>query len=88
MIDLNFFVMEGYNESEEYPNSDYGNSELSKISTDYRPVLFWNPVFEIDETSPAIINFYNNDSAKKYRFIIMGFDAEKYIPVYYDKVMP
>lgn len=88
MIDLNFFVMEGYNESEEYPDSDYGNSELSKISTDYRPVLFWNPVFEIDETSPAIINFYNNDSAKKYRFIIMGFDAEKYIPVYYDKVIP
>ena len=50
--------------------------------------LCFSAVFEIDETSPAIINFYNNDSAKKYRFIIMGFDAEKYIPVYYDKVMP
>ncbi|WP_435523942.1 hypothetical protein [Chryseobacterium indoltheticum] len=28
IVNLNFFVMEGYNESEEYPDSDYGNSEL------------------------------------------------------------
>jgi hypothetical protein len=88
MVNLNFFVMEGYNQSEEYPDSDYGNSELSKISSDYRPVLYWNPNMEIDPATPAKVDFYNNDTAKKFRFLIMGFDAEKYTPVYYEKLLP
>ncbi len=88
MVNLNFFVMEGYNQSEEYPDSDYGNSELSKISRDYRPVLYWHPNMEIDPATPAKIDFYNNDTAKKFRFLIMGFDAEKYTPVYYEKLLP
>lgn len=88
MVNLNFFVMEGYNQSEEYPDSDYGNSELSKISSDYRPVLYWNPNMEIDSDTPAKVDFYNNDTAKKFRFMIMGFDAEKYTPVYYEKLLP
>jgi len=85
---LNFFVMEGYNEAEEYPDSDYGNSELYKISNDYRSVLYWKPFIEADETTPARIDFYNTDTANKFRFIIIGFDNEKYIPVYYDKTLP
>lgn len=88
MVNLNFFVMEGYNQSEEYPDSDYGNSELSKISSDYRPVLYWHPNMEVDPATPAKIDFYNNDTAKKFRFLIMGFDAEKYTPVYYEKLLP
>jgi hypothetical protein len=88
MTDLNFFVMEGYNESEKYPDADYGNSELSKISYDYRTVLYWNPSLEADETNPTLIDFYNNDTAKKFRFVIMGSDNEKYTPVYYDKIVP
>ncbi|MBO6186001.1 MAG: hypothetical protein J6O88_15180 [Chryseobacterium sp.] len=88
MVNLNFFVMEGYNQSEKYPDSDYGNSELSKISSDYRPVLYWNPNMEIDSDTPAKVDFYNNDTAKKFRFLIMGFDAEKYTPVYYEKLLP
>lgn len=88
MVNLNFFVMEGYNQSEEYPDSDYGNSELSKISSDYRPVLYWHPNMEIDPATPAKVDFYNNDTAKKFRFLIMGFDAEKYTPVYYEKLLP
>ncbi|WP_426473967.1 hypothetical protein [Chryseobacterium balustinum] len=87
MVNLNFFVMEGYNQSEEYPDSDYGNSELSKISSDYRPVLYWNPNMEIDPATLAKVDFYNNDTAKKFRFLIMGFDAEKYTPVYYEKLL-
>ncbi len=88
MTDLNFFVMEGYNGYEKYPDSDYGNSELSKIKYDYRPVLYWNSSLEADETQPIQIDFYNNDTAKKFRFIIMGSDNEKYIPVYYDQILP
>ena len=88
MTDLNFFVMEGYNESEKYPDSDYGNSELSKINYDYRTVLYWNSSLEADEANPAPVDFYNNDTAKKFRFIIMGSDNEKYTPVYYDKILP
>jgi hypothetical protein len=88
MTDLNFFVMEGYNESEKYPDADYGNSELSKISYDYRSVLYWNSSLETDESNPAAVNFYNNDTAKKFRFIIMGSDNENYTPVYYDKILP
>jgi hypothetical protein len=88
MTDLNFFVMEGYNQSEKYPDADYGNSELSKISYDYRSVLYWNSSLETDESNPAAVDFYNNDTAKKFRFIIMGSDNENYTPVYYDKILP
>lgn len=88
MTNLNFFVMEGYNEYEKYPDADYGNSELSKIGYDYRTVLYWNPSFETDEANPTPIDFYNNDTAKKFRFIIMGSDSKKYTPVYFDKVIP
>ncbi|MCW3168813.1 hypothetical protein OMO38_09795 [Chryseobacterium sp. 09-1422] len=88
MTDLNFFVMEGYNQSEKYPDADYGNSELSKISYDYRSVLYWNSSLETEEPNPAAVDFYNNDTAKKYRFIIMGSDNENYTPVYYDKILP
>ncbi|MCX8531059.1 hypothetical protein [Chryseobacterium luquanense] len=88
MTDINFFVMEGYNESEKFPDSDYGNSDLSKIGYDYRSVLYWNPLVEENEASPAKIDFYNNDTAKKFRFIIIGSDNEKYMPVYYDKIVP
>lgn len=88
MTDLNFFMMEGFNESEKYPDSDYGNSELSKINHDYRTVLYWNPSLEADESAPAQVDFYNNDTAKKFRLIIMGSDDEKYIPVYYDRIIP
>lgn len=88
MANLNFFVMEGYNEYEKYPDADYGNSELSKIGYDYRTVLYWNSSLEVDEANPIQIDFYNNDTAKKFRFIIMGSDNEKYTPVYYDKIIP
>lgn len=88
MANLNFFVMEGYNEYEKYPDADYGNSELSKIGYDYRTVLYWNSTLEADEANPIQIDFYNNDTAKKFRFIIMGSDNEKYTPVYYDKIIP
>jgi hypothetical protein len=88
MANLNFFVMEGYNEYEKYPDSDYGNSELSKIGYDYRSVLYWNSSLEADEANPIEIDFYNNDTAKKFRFIIMGSDNEKYTPVYFDKIIP
>jgi hypothetical protein len=88
MANLNFFVMEGYNEYEKYPDSDYGNSELSKIGYDYRSVLYWNSSLEADEANPIQIDFYNNDTAKKFRFIIIGSDNEKYTPVYFDKVIP
>ncbi|WP_435523941.1 hypothetical protein [Chryseobacterium indoltheticum] len=60
----------------------------TKISSDYRPVLYWNPNIEIDIDNPAKVDFYNNDTAKKFRFLIMGFDAEKYAPVYYEKLLP
>lgn len=88
MTDLNFFVMEGYNQSEKYPDADYGNSELSKISYDYRSVLYWNSSLEADESAPTAVDFYNNDTAKKFRMIIMGSDNEKYTPVYFDKILP
>lgn len=88
VTNLNFFVMEGYNESEAYPDADYGNSELSKINYDYRTVLYWNSSLESEETNPTKIDFYNNDTAKKFRFVIMGSDNEQYTPVYFDKVIP
>ena len=86
--DINFFVMEGFNPIEEFPDNDYSNSELSKINKDYRSVLYWNSNVEANETQPINIEFYNNDTAQKFRLIIMGIDNEKFSPVYFNKVLP
>jgi len=34
------------------------------------------------------VGFYNNDTAKQYRVVIIGLDEETGLPVFYDEKLP
>ena len=85
---IQFFVMNGYSPNVPYPSPDYSSAELRNFKNDTRSILYWNPRLETDGDTPATIDFYNNDTAKKFRVVVMGFDNENYIPVYYEKIIP
>jgi hypothetical protein len=83
---LNNNILMGYPRLLEYPLPNYKEGP-SKVKTDTREVLFWNPfVFGKDKESKIPIRFYNNDSAKQFRVIITGFTTTG-LPVYYDTLM-
>lgn len=78
--------LKGYQKEIPFISPDYSNEGFKSISQDVRSVLFWNPDVEIKQ-EPAKIQFYNNDEAKSYKIIIMGYDKENYIPVYYNEIV-
>ncbi len=85
MTGLKFFTLKGYDKPDVYKNIDYSNEALKKLK-DNRSILYWNSKLQSGQSSK--IEFYNNDSAKKYKVIITGFDEEKQLPVFYDEVLP
>jgi len=85
MTGLKFFTLTGYDKPSTYKNINYNNSAIKTLK-DNRNLLYWNPKLPIEVSSK--IEFYNNDSAKKYRVIISGFDNSKQLPVFYDKTLP
>ncbi|KMQ65422.1 hypothetical protein ACM46_05865 [Chryseobacterium angstadtii] len=78
--------LKGYPKDTPFINPDYSNEEFRKIPKDARSVLYWNPFLEI-QREPAKVQFYNNDEARNYRIIIMGYDKNSYMPVYYNEVV-
>ena len=80
-------VLSGYEKIRKYPTFDYSDDFYKQVKHDTRDVLFWNP-FSVSESGQqkVSIQFYNNDSAKEFRIIILGFtpDGE---PVYYNSTI-
>jgi hypothetical protein len=58
-----------------------------QVKNDTRDVLYWNP-FAVSENEQlkVPIRFYNNDLAKEFRVIIVGFTIDG-IPVYYNGIL-
>lgn len=73
--------LKGYQKEAPFISPDYSSEEAGKISQDVRSVLYWNPYLEIQKEA-AKVQFYNNDEAKSYKVIIMGYDKNDYVPVY------
>ena len=47
-----------------------------KIENDTRETLYWNPnLFDSDYVPPRI-KFFNNDTAKQYKVLIISFDED------------
>jgi hypothetical protein len=78
--------LKGYQKETSFTSPDYSNEEFKNISQDVRSVLYWNPYVEVSQ-EPAKVQFYNNDEAKNYKIIIVGFDKNNYIPVYYNEIV-
>ncbi len=82
----NKIMLNGYNKSSIYEQPDYSNSAYKQIKNDAREVLYWNPSLMNDQYEIPKVMFYNNDYAKKFDVIIIGFSEEGDI-LYYNQNM-
>ena len=70
----NSSVIKGYDKPSEFLVEML--DEDAKIENDTRETLYWNPnLFDSDYVPPRI-KFFNNDSAKQYKVLIISFDDD------------
>ena len=79
--------LKGYDKIENFPSPDYSENIYKQVKLDTRDVLFWNP-FAVSENDQLKIpiRFYNNDVAKEFRVIIVGFTIDGQ-PIYYNRIL-
>lgn len=78
----------GYDKEAPFESPDYGNEKFKSVAQDTRSVLYWNSFLEAQSEESSKVQFYNNDDAKKYKVIIMGYDKNNDIPLYYNEIIP
>jgi len=83
---LKFFTLNGYDRHDNFNNINYNSSK--NIFSDNRSNLYWNPRLKAQKDQPTSINFYNNDTAKQFRIMIIGLDEDTGLPIFYDETMP
>ncbi|KQT22515.1 hypothetical protein ASG22_14735 [Chryseobacterium sp. Leaf405] len=73
----NSSVVRGYDKPSEFPIEMLDNDDSpKKIESDTRETLYWNPnLFDSDYVPPRI-KFFNNDTAKQYKVLIISFDED------------
>jgi len=73
----NSSVVKGYDKPSEFPLEMLNSDDTpKKIENDTRETLYWNPnLFDSDYVPPRI-KFYNNDTAKQYKVLIISFDDD------------
>jgi hypothetical protein len=72
----NSSVAKGYDKPSEFPIEMLDDDSPVKIENDTRETLYWNPNLFDSDYVPPIIKFYNNDSAKQYKVLIISFDED------------
>lgn len=78
--------LKGYDKEEHFNNTMYENVPQTDLAKDTRSTLYWNPNLQKDDAGSAKIKFYNNDEAKEFKVIIIGFDQED-TPLYYNEIL-
>lgn len=82
----NSSIVKGYDKPSEFPIEMLDDDSPKKIENDTRETLYWNPnLFDSDYVPPRI-KFYNNDTAKQYKLLIISFDEDDNI-LYDNKIL-
>ncbi|WP_415327594.1 hypothetical protein [Chryseobacterium sp. MMS23-Vi53] len=84
---LKQITLNGFDKETPFVSPLYDDENFKNISQDFRNVLYWNPYFQVQPKDSAKIQFFNNDDAKDFRIIIMGYDEKEYVPIYYDEIV-
>lgn len=84
---LKKMTLKGYDKEEIFKNEIYDDIDTKSLSKDSRSTLYWNPYLPNQPKESTKINFYNNDTAKSFKVIIIGFDEENDTPVYFNEVL-
>jgi len=85
---LKFFTLNGYDQNDNFININYNNTTLKSTSNDNRSNLYWNPKLKAQKDQPTTVNFYNNDTAKQFRIMVIGLGEETGLPVFSDQTLP
>ncbi|MBW8523694.1 hypothetical protein K0U91_13040 [Chryseobacterium chendengshani] len=84
---LKKYTLKGYDIETKFINLLYDESKFKKLDNDNRETLYWNPKYTIESNDNQPIEFYNNDHAKSFKVIIIGFDEETDTPFYYNDIL-
>lgn len=66
----------GYAVSREFFSPNYELNVDASVYGDNRITLFWKPTVNFDAKNSSLIQFYNNDAAKKIKVVVQGMDAD------------
>ena len=70
-------TVEGYSPVKEFYNPDYEQSPADRTNPDSRSTLYWNPTITTNAENRSFdISFYKNDSAKKLKVVVTGFNEK------------
>ncbi|MBX3252589.1 MAG: hypothetical protein KF862_00505 [Chitinophagaceae bacterium] len=83
---LNSATITGYDKVAEFYAPDYKETGVKRVDKDVRDVLYWNPVAVTERNRPVTVKWYNNDDAKNYRVIIIGFSKDDDTVLYYNDI--
>lgn len=72
----NHFIFNGFSITREFYSPDYSIPDKTTPVPDFRSTLYWAPDLKLDSNGIAHFHFYNSDSAKRFRVIIEGMNAQ------------
>ncbi len=72
---FDFFKKLGYSADRAFFEMDYSAINPESNFSDIRTTLYWNPNIKV-LNGKAIIDFYNDDIAKKFKVVVEGIDED------------
>ncbi|MFL9832448.1 TonB-dependent receptor [Chryseobacterium terrae] len=78
--------LRGYDKEIPFNNAIYDEESAKSVPEDKRSVLYWNPYLDSKSGESTIVQWYNNDDAKNFRVMIIGFDENNDL-LYYNEVL-
>lgn len=70
-------TIRGYDTSPVFQAPDYGAASPQRTESDFRALIYWNPIVVPDEkTGKASVSFYTSDLKGPYRIEVEGVDGE------------
>jgi hypothetical protein len=76
--------LKGYEPNYQFYSMDYSKINSTKVTTDYRPLLYWNPNLKIDELGKAKITFAIDDYKGPWLLQLQGVNSNNE-PIYFRK---
>ncbi|SDR05260.1 hypothetical protein SAMN05421664_3304 [Chryseobacterium soldanellicola] len=77
----------GYDKEDPFTSPMYDEESFKGITNDTRTTLYWNPYLQVESDKSTNVEFFNNDDAKSYKVIIVGYDRNNDVPLYYDEIL-
>ncbi len=83
---MNSASLNGYDKVAAFYAPNYKEAAYKALEKDTRDVIYWGPLTETIPNRPVTVKFYNNDDATSFRVIIIGFDKDTDVPLFYNDV--